>query len=275
MIGSNGSTADPYLALNWSSNHSHIPMRLPYWYTLPTGYAARSPRVVPAQRTAAFVVLGQSNAAAYGVGAAHVPVNSAVVDSLSIFNGGIYEGKDPGPNMDGPGISWLYRFADLLITAGHYDRVIMVPAAMGSARCADYAPGGVLQRFPAVAHRRLAAIGLPVTAYLWQQGESDGGGTVSAAQYQAMLQAIIDGSRLAGSAAPWLIGKSTYSLGVTSAEVRAGCAAVVNGTDVFNGADTDTLTAAYRAADNVHFSATGCASAASLWRAAVVAALGL
>jgi hypothetical protein len=245
-------------------------MRIPYWRIEPRGYASRSPRLVSGENTGVFVVMGQSNGAAYGSGSLITPTNASKVDTLSIFDGGMYEGKDPGPNMDGLGTSWLYRLADRLIPGNFYDRVIMLPIAMGSALCIDYTPGGVLEHFGPVAHRRCAALDIPISGFLWQQGEGDGG--MGTAAYKALLQSVIDTTREAGSTAPWFIGKSTYSGGVTSATVRAACAEIVDNVDIFAGADTDTLTGAYRS-DGVHFNETGCIAAAGLWQSAITAVL--
>jgi hypothetical protein len=188
----------------------------------------------------------------------------------SIFNGGLYEGKDPGPNVDGIGTSWLYRFADRLRGSAQYDRVIMVPVGMGSAAARYFAPNGVVGNFIPVAVKRLASLGLPVTAFLWQQGERDGGEGTSTAQYADALRSIMQASRDAGSVAPWLIGKSTYQGGVISNSIRLACDQLVNNADVFPGADTDTLVGTtYREAGLTHFNSLGCEFAAALWQTAL------
>lgn len=271
MSVARGSLTDPFICANWGdTSDPYFKDHIQFWINEPRGYAARPPRVASGERTAVVIVAGQSNSVAHGVGGAFSPVNAGKVDSLSIFNGGVYEGKDPGPNVDGPAISWLYRFADKLISAGKYDRVIMVPIGMGSASVANFAPGGVLGNFIPVAVRRCMSLSLPITAILWQQGERENMDGVSQAIYQSTLQAVIDASRTAGVTAPWLVGKSTMLSGITSSPIRAALAAVVNNIDVFAGADTDTLGGTtYREPGLTHFNPNGCDAAAALWYAAL------
>lgn len=268
-----GCDTDPFVAADWGNQDIYFQPRLHYWRRPPVGYAQRSIRLDPAENTGVYIAMGQSNAAAYGEGTLFTPINSAKVDSFSTFNGGMFEGKDPGPNVDGPGTSWMYRLADKLITAGVHQRVIIVPLGMGSAACAYFKPNGPLGRFFPSAHYRLAALGIPITAILWQQGEREGQLGFTQAQYQADLQSVIDHTREVGFSGPWLVGKSTMSGFSTSAAVRAACDAVVNGVDVFAGADTDSLGGANRDAGGTHFSATGVDGAATLWQNAIVAAL--
>lgn len=260
---------DPFTCLKLNSSNVLFQMRLPYW-TKPTGYPKSNPRLDPSERTGVFIVAGQSNAAAYGVGAAFVAAHPTKIDSISMFDGGVYKGQDPGANIDGTGTSWLFRFADRLIWGGQFDHVIMVPIAMGSSSINDWEPGGVLSDFIPVAHRRCEALGMPVTALLWQQGESDG--TMATATYQAKLQSVIDNSRAEGFNAPWFVAKSTYVAGNAYPNVRNACAAIVNGIDVFAGPDTDTLTGTtYREPGLTHFNGNGCDHAAALWEGIISA----
>lgn len=273
MTFARGSLSDPFIAANWSNPDIYFQARLVYWRFGPGSYSARSPRIDPAIRTGVFLVAGQSNGAAYAVGAPYIPTNAAVVDSLSIFDGGVYEGKDPGPNMDGTGTSWLYRLADKLIASSVYDRVIMIPAAMGSAASDYYMADGPLVGFIPSAHRRCQSMGMNITAILWQQGERDGGTGVTTDQYVENLQSIIAICRAAGCDAPWLVAKSTYQGNVTSGAIRAACDQLVDGVDVFAGPDTDALGGVTYRADTTHFNAVGADAAATLWMNAITAAL--
>lgn len=229
------------------------------------GRVARSSRLVDPSRTAIIVGVGQSIIAA-SENANYVPVNSGV-DNLNIFDGGIYAAKDPllGTGTYSLAGCWLSRQADKLITGGDYDRVIIIPVARGSSTVQDWKPGGLMFPNLLAAHRRLASLGLIATAHQWVQGQADIG--ISQADYQTALQAVINGPKLFGFDAPWLIGKDTYNGAVSNANIRAALAAVVNNVNVFAGADTDSLTGANRF-DGVHYSATGANAAAELWRTA-------
>lgn len=267
---------DDWSIANWGDTTIYFPERVHYWRDDPVGYNLREASISPSERNGVFLVAGQSNAAAYGSGLPFAPENKGKVDSFSAFNGKMYEGKDPGPNMDGTGSSWLYRLADKLISEGYYQRVIMVPLAMGSARADYYLPGAVLGKFIPVAVKRLADLGIPITGVLWQQGESDGGANTARGQYVQTLSAIISQSKEAGLRSPWLIGKSTYQGGKQNNVVRDACADLVNGIDILSGADTDALKGdRFRSEGLTHFNAAGLDAAANLWLRAIVEAFHL
>lgn len=219
-----------------------------------------------------FIVAGQSNGANHAIGGLYIPTNSSEIGNLNFLDGGMYQGQDPALGASGTGGSWLFRFADSLISEEVYDRVVIVPIAVGGSSINDWLPAGILGRHLAVAYRRCAALSLSVTAVLWQQGESDHG--MASATYQSNLQSVIETAREAGIAAPFLVGKSTYNAGNVDNDIRAACTAIVDGVGIFAGADTDALTGeSYRAGDLTHFNAAGAAAAASLWAGAVEAAL--
>jgi len=100
----------------------------------------------------------------------------------------------------------------------------------------------------------------------------------SQANYASRLTSIISAVRAHGVdfAAPWVVGKCSYNGGATSAGVRAAQASVVNGTDIFQGGDTDTLTgtSVYRSSGDVHFTAAGANAAAELWKSAIASVFG-
>lgn len=233
------------------------------------GRTARPSRLAAGERTGIFVGAGQSIIAA-SENANYTPTNSGKVDNLNVFDGGIYAAQDPllGTGKYMAGGCWLSRFADKLINVGVYDRVILVPIARGSSTVQDWMPGGILYKSLLAAHRRLAALGLTATATMWVQGQANAG--IAQATYQSSLSTVIASLRAQGFVSPWMLGKDTYVEGVTDANIRAAITALVNGADIFAGADTDGLNGANRY-DGVHYTATGANAAADLWRAAVVA----
>jgi carbohydrate esterase-like sialic acid-specific acetylesterase len=165
----------------------------------------------------------------------------------------------------------FFRMADKLIDDGVFDRVILANACVGATTILDWVSTPSLHRRLIVAPRRLAAVGLAVSAFLWMQGEGDHG--TSQANYASRLATLIGTPRAEAFNAPWLIGLCTYTEGATDANVRAAQAAAVNGVDIFAGADTDTLTGTtiYRAPDNIHFKDGGRTAAGDLWAAAIAA----
>jgi hypothetical protein len=165
--------------------------------------------------------------------------------------------------------------ADKLISDAKYTDVILAPIGIGATSVNSWATDATLNQKIIVAARRVAAIGLPVTAFLWMQGETDNGGATTQAAYAADLASVIAIPRNAGFNAPWLIGKCTYNAGTVSSAVQAAQAGAVNGTTIFAGANTDSLTgtAVNRQADNTHLSDAGAFSAGNLWAAAIEAAV--
>src|SRR5262245_16246844 len=85
----------------------------------------------------------------------------------------------PGGGFSPGGVS--LRLADLLVSNSKFDRVIIVPVAIGGTSVAMWATGGVLSNCITAAMARLASRGIVpgmtnVTfAFVWGQGESDGG----------------------------------------------------------------------------------------------------
>jgi len=246
----------------------------------PTGKIISTPRLNAGESTLVFALPGQSNSANSG-DTIYTPTNATKVDNFNVFDGGTYRAVDPllgctTADISRQGNIWG-RVADKLINAGKCQRVILAPHAYGGTSVAKWAPGGILNRRISIVAQRLGVVGLPISAWLWMQGETDNNplGTTQAA-YAASLAGVITTMRAAYTA-PVLIGKCTYINGAVSAGIQAAQVAAVNGTTVFAGADTDTLTgtAVNRLPDDTHFKAAGADAAADLWVTKIVAALGL
>lgn len=242
--------------------------------TSTAGKTVSDPRLVSGDRTAVFVIAGQSNATNVAPDQ-YTPTNLAKIDNLSIYDGGTYQGKDPLIGCRNSGGNLFTRMADKLITDDIYDRVVLIPIAISATKVSEWAADPSLYDRLSVAASRANAVGLTVTAYLWQQGESETTLGTSQAAYAADLATAIGRPRANGWDAPWILAKSTYINGATSSAVRAALAAAVNGTDIFAGPDTDTLagTAVNRQVDDTHFTTAGAIAAAALWVTAIEAAL--
>ena len=260
-----GSGRDPYVYVN---DGSHIE------YRNIAGRTRFDPRLAIGERTAVFLVAGQSNGSNYvsGVDSHYTPVSSKVQNML-FTDGGIYDARDPMLGNDNAGGSWLGRLGDRLVSAGTYDRVIFIPVAVGGSSVLSWLPpSGKDSEYLYVAFRRAAAVGLDVTAVLWQQGEADNAYGMETSTYAGHLNAVIAGVRSEGWVAPWLLAKSTWYLGSPSAAIRDGIDAVINVDDILAGPDTDILDNTFRAVDQTHFLASGADAAAQLWSAAIQAA---
>lgn len=231
-------------------------------------------------RTAVIVVIGQS-LSVNEVPTPYVPVNTNI-DQLNIFDGKLYRAKDPllGINVSGGAVTdlrgtWMLRMADKLVDAGHFDRVILVPMAVGNTRADQWASETtapfLFNKINVVA-LRLRDAGLPCTAIMWGQGESDTSAGTSQASYTASLNKIIAEFNHAIPNCPILVAQETYYYGATSAAILAAQASVVNGTTVFAGENVDSIGSGGRY-DNTHHNETGADQRATLAVAALMAAL--
>lgn len=260
-----GSAADPCYLPEY---HSNLVITQPD----PRGRTISTPRLNAGERTGVFVMLGQSMAS-NTVDATYSASHASKIDNLNIFDGGAYSAIEPLLGCDMTQGNVWYEIADRLITAGIFDRIILVPGAVTATMISVHAAGGPLNTRSLVAARRLAAVGLGVTAFCWMQGESDTLAGTSQGAYASALDSVIATPRSAGFGAPWLLGRSTWNAGGSSSAVRAAIDAKVDGVDIFAGGDTDGLGAGYRQSGNPHWTATGRAAAAALWTAAIAATL--
>lgn len=235
--------------------------------------AAQAP--VAGETVGVLIVAGQSNAAnTAGDGTAYTPTNPAKIDNLFLSDGGVYAASDPLLGTEngyaGEIGNVFTRVADKLVTAGWRQRVVIASVAIGATSATQW--DALLYRRIVAAHRRALAKGFTVDGICWQQGETDTALETSQAAYTASMTSLMGKVAAAGVSAPWLIAKGTLYLGAASTAIRAAQTALVNGSTVLAGPDTDTLTGTNRRPDNTHFSLTGADAAATLWTAAIQAA---
>jgi hypothetical protein len=236
-----------------------------------TGKTQRNTPINTGVRNLVLLVMGQSNNENEAP-SAYTPTNGSAIDEFNIYDGSIYAASDPhlgaSYNNTGPGLM-DFRVADSLITSGKFDRVILVPMALGGSNIAMWANGGPLQNLPCVAMKRLAARGIaPGTnvtfAADWGQGEAEVGLGTSQAAYTASFNQIKTNLVNCGFSGRIFVNVETLN-GTTSAAVQAAQAAVVDNVTVFAGANLDTMnnTTTFRV-DGVHFNDNGSSNGASL-----------
>jgi hypothetical protein len=234
------------------------------------GRAIRHP--IGGEETWVFITAGQSNIANWS-GASYAPSNGSKIDNLNFFDGGIYAAADPVLGSDGDEGYWPMRLADKMIAAGTCGRVILVPVAVGASAITEWAPGGAHHQRLSIAFARCAALALPVKGVLWQQGEAETNTGATQQFWEDGFNAMVSAQLALGNDAPWFVGISSYSHGVTSAAVQAAQAAVVDNEVTFQGGNSDTITSATYRVSNHHFNATGANANADLWKAALEAVL--
>lgn len=232
-----------------------------------------SPQAIQAgQNTAVWLSIGQSTTS--NNDDTQYTAASALAQNFSVYDGCIYPAVTPLLGCQGLGGNWNARCADKLITAGVFQRVIVVPIGVGGTTVAQWRQnGGVLWQRIVAAKARLASRGLTPTFMTWMQGETDNVFGTSQADYTASLVDLIAGIRGLGYSMPLLVSKTTLQGGLTSAAIRAAQAAIVNpSSGIYAGADTDTITGAtYRqnGGNNAHFTAAGSDACAALWATAI------
>ena len=217
-------------------------------------------------KTAIIVVHGQSNAANYG-SARHTAREA--VDNFDPASGKCFAAADPLLGTDGIGGSFATRLGDILIQAGRYDRVIIVPVALASTSIS------VLNNERAElltnALSKMKAAALTPTHILFQQGEQDAGLTTSAEQYVSQLHQLVKRFRAAGLDAPFYLSRSAkcdYVGPSNIAAVRAGQrSAVDEALNIRPGPDTDTIGNEGRSPDGCHMNEAGTLANAALWAA--------
>lgn len=229
------------------------------------GYTEVSCAPVEGQRTAVIIVMGQS-LAANTVNSAYTPTHSAN-QQLNIYDGKCYQAKGKALGVQGAQVSWMgARLGDVLLDRDAYDRVVMVPMAIGGTWAAEWANTTTkpfLGRRIGNVACMLQSAGLTPTHVIWMQGENDTYSGTSQASYTASLQTIIGAIRGAGITAPILVNVESWLSGAISTAVRNAQMSVVGSNGVIQGANMDSLNNSYRY-DGTHLNAAGALAAANL-----------
>lgn len=239
------STPDPYyLNENALTSKGPLPSRdvsgkTPSTQTINTGV-----------QNCILIGAGQSNSpGAIVAPSAFTPVNTSALDFLNPYDGEIYTATDPvigaAPSTTASIGAPLLRVSDALVTAGKCARVIMMAIAIGGTSIDEWATGFLSNRI-GVAIKRLAARGItPQTnvtfVLLWGQGETDGALATTSVAYQASFATMKANAAAAGFSGRWLVARQTFINGSSNATIQGAQAALVNGTDVFAGANGDAL----------------------------------
>jgi hypothetical protein len=246
---------------------------------------ARTQTVNNGVRNLIILVAGQSNNEPEAP-SAYTPTNPTVIDNFNYLDGSMYAAADPvlgaSRNGTGPGLMDL-RVADQLITGGKFDRVILVPMAIGGSAGFDWGmapgtyvptgqPSGHLSNIPCIAMQRLAARGIVpgtnVTFIMdWGQGESEQGLSTTQIQYAAYLTYIATQLDSCGFVGRMFVNVMTWVGGPQYAPVAAAQTAfagtVIGNVTAFIGGNLDSLNNTFRV-DNTHFNDSGAASGATL-----------
>jgi hypothetical protein len=250
-------------------------------FTDTNGKIVRNLTINPAIRNLVWIIVGQSNREAQAL-TAYVPRHADAIDNFNTEDGAVYAYADPplGSSYIGTGIPdggpghIGGRTADLFMDTGQWDRVIVVPIAIGGAAIADLAPGGRLADRFCQTMARLRARGIEpghnVTFGVdFGQGESDYGGP-SEATYTILWNQMYANWQGCGFVGRVFVSKETWIFSKTWAPVQAAQLAVINNRKgVYAGADADSIGSWGRVLDlppagTTHFNDTGLAELAPM-----------
>lgn len=235
------------------------------------GRTLRSQTVNTGIRNLILLNYGCSNGAGVAPGT-YTPANGAVLDNLNIYDGAIYAATNPLLSCNTSGLgngNVMTILGDLLISNGIFDRVILVPCAIGGTTTTNWAAGGVHYNRINVAMLRLRERGItPSTsgctfALVHFCGENEHG--IAQATYQANVVQNTAKIRDVGFSGRIFVNKQTILANITDATIRAAQTALVDNVTYWAGGDIDALTGAInRQVDGTHLTATGQSSAATL-----------
>jgi hypothetical protein len=218
-------------------------------------------------RTAILVILGQSNAANYG---SSRQTARHGVDNFDPASGKCFAAADPLLGADGAGGHFGTRLGDLLIDAGRYDRVVVLPLGIHAASLSELNNAHAPRLDAALAS--LKAAKLVPTHLLFQQGETDAILSTTRDEYVSQLQRYVARIRAVGIDAPFYVSRSSkcdVESPRNTEAVRAGqLAAIDPQLDIRPGPDTDTIGNDGRNPfDGCHMNEAGTLANAALWAA--------
>lgn len=218
-------------------------------------------------RTLVKFILGQSMTINEGP-TPYTPANASV-HQLDPYTGKALKAKDPliGCWTINGGHNWNTREADQLVTDGAFERVILVPLAVGSSKVEDWGPSGTL-------NQRLVCAALWAKHFGWHQNpdvsmivgwdQGHANSTTPAAAYQAEFNQVRNTLIGLGLDLPWFIALTSYANGVISSTLPIAEAALIDNVKVFQGPNCDQFGAGYRLADTVHKNDAGIIAKANL-----------
>lgn len=222
-----------------------------------------------AGKTMVVLALGQSNTGNHGetLYRCRRPV-------ANLFRGRCYRAEDPllGPTGD-RGSAWT-RLGDMVIDAGLYDRVVIIPIGVGSTRVDDWAPGGYLHPRVTAAIGDAHRAGLAITHVFWILGGSEpmtDGDAANRAHYRKSFLTLVKSMRDMGVPAPVYVAVGTRNPGAFNRDIQRAQRELVDPAGgILAGPDTDALHAvAENRWEEVHFTHIGLERHAHAWLDAV------
>ncbi len=230
-----------------------------------TGKTASTPTI--SGTTALGISFGQSLDGNHSDGT-YTPANPTKIHNLNPYSGLFYRSLQPLLGCSGGAAHWWPETQDLLVTNAVFTDVILCPIAIAGVTLNEIATGWTAYR-TVVAILRCRAVGMPITFYHCNQGQS-GPGTTAAWKAQANI--IRDTIAGMNAQAPIFLDKSTMLNGVVTPAIQTAVDELVaEQPTIFKaGADTDSIPAAFPwRMDGTHLAADGNHAQAALEYAAL------
>lgn len=220
----------------------------------------------PDAHTMIALAFGQSNAGNRG------QTRYTCRNNVLVFNEGkLYKAKDPLPGSTGPGGSVWSVLGDMLIDSGLFQKVILVPAAIGNTSIDCWTEGECWTKVLRTL-RMLDSAKVRLTHIFWDQGESDNLKNTPKEVYKKHLALLLKTVRDFRQTAPFYVCIASYHnqalakpLGVDSVIRAAQKEFIKENKGVLLGPDTDSLIHAIHRWDGVHFSEYGMKQFALQW----------
>jgi hypothetical protein len=216
-------------------------------------------------RTMVALALGQSNTGNHGE-----TLYRPRRDVVNLFRDTCYRAEDPllGPTGD-RGSIWT-RLGDLLINAGMFDRVVIIPIGVGSTAIADWVPGGYLHPRVTNAIGEARRAGLAITHVLWIQGGSEKMSRGDAAvreRYKRDFRSLVGSLREKGVTAPVYVAVGSIGMDGFKPDIQQAQRELADpAAGILAGPDTDSLHAVEENRwEVVHFSPLGLDRCARAW----------
>ena len=218
-------------------------------------------------RTAVLVIAGQSNAANSGGQPTISQHGSRIVN---YFDGRCYVAASPLLGSSGINGEFWTEMANLLVKLGSFDKIFLVPTAVGNTSIVRWSAGGDLNLMLRHTVNGLAASGFKVTHVLWHQGETDAAIGMSEEEYRMHFLSFVASLRAADIMAPVYVSVATkcmlagsYSEGNPIALAQAALPKSQRG--LWRGVNSDRMLAEVDRYDGCHFSGSGTSKMALGW----------
>ena len=217
-----------------------------------------------------ILAVGQSISSNYG-STPYAPGKNV----FSFYNGSCFAGSDPLPGADGTGGSIWSRLGDMLVHRGLAKNVLLVAIGSGGSSVAEWVPEGKLYPRLVDATSNLKAAGIKPNVVIWFQGSRDQ--HMEPEYYRNLLREFIYSFPFLGinfgQPARLLVATHTRCKSSPVPALEAAQQSVVNpGEFVFAGPNMDVLEDDVKY-DGCHYNERGLNQAASMWLAAIEAAL--